>query len=109
MENGLAAGAGATAKVYRIDVPGKEETLFGVVIDAGDGADKTILEICDTGELKHTAYLPYEILVSGNTVYALNGKFRIALSFPDLTMGTFTKILSAPGAIAESLKAAAGG
>jgi len=33
----------------------------------------------------------------------LHGRFRIALSFPDLTMGTFTKIMSTPGEIEDLL------
>jgi hypothetical protein len=37
----------------------------------------------------------------------LHGKFRIALDFPDLTMGTFMKISGAPSAIEEKLKAVA--
>lgn len=92
-------------KVYRIDIPGKQETLFGVAIDSGKGADSTVMKSIDTGEDRHTAHLPYEILVSGGTAYALNGKFRIALSFPDLSMGQFGSISSAPGAIEDALKA----
>lgn len=109
VEAGLGAGKGGTSEVYRIDVPGKDETLIGVALTEGEGADKTILETIDKGDKKHTAYLPYEILVSGGNVYALHGKFRIALSFPDLSMGTFMKISNAPDAIEKSLKAAAGG
>ena len=61
------------------------------------------MDIVDQGLLKHTAHLPYEILVSGKKVLALRGRFRIAQSFPDLTLGTFMKIRSAPGAIKKSL------
>ena len=57
------------------------------------------MDNCDREHDKHTAYMPYEILVSGDTAYALRGKFRIAMSFPDLSMGTFLKISRAPGAI----------
>jgi hypothetical protein len=34
----------------------------------------------------------------------LHGRFRIALSFPDLTMGTFSKIMSTPGDIEEAMR-----
>jgi hypothetical protein len=105
---GLTAGNGGTAKVYEVEIPGKDETLFGVAVKAGKGADKTVMGNCDKGELKHSAHLPYELLVSGNKVYALKGKFRIAQSFPDLTMGTFMKISSAPDAIKTALEKAAG-
>jgi hypothetical protein len=107
VEAGLAAGKGGTAKVYRVDIPGKDETVFGVSIKEGDGSDKTVMATTDTGPLKHTAHLPYEMLVSGNKVYMLHGKFRIAQSFPMLTMGTFMKIVNAPGAIQDALEAAA--
>jgi len=107
VEAGLAAGKGGTSKVYRVDVPGKDETLFGVAIKSGEGADQHVMEITDQGELRHTAHLPYEMLVSGNKVYALHGKFRIAQSFPDLTMSTFMQISGAPDAIEEALKTVA--
>jgi hypothetical protein len=108
IEQRLAAGTAGASKVYRIDIPGKEETLFGVAISTGDGADKTVMSITDTGDMKHTAHLPYELLVTGNEAIALPGKFRIAVSFPDLGMGTFMKISSAPGAIKDTLGAVAG-
>lgn len=107
VEAGLAAGKGGTKKVYRVDVPGKEETIFGVGISQGDGADATVMTSIDTTADKHVAHLPYEILVSGGNAYALNGKFRIALSFPDLTMGQFGSISAAPGAIEGALTAVA--
>ncbi len=108
VEKGLTAGAGGTRKVYRVDVPGKAETLFGVAVLEGDGADKVVLETCDIDEQKHVAYAPWEILVSQGKVYAHHGRFRIAASFPDLGMGTFMKIVKAPGAIRDALAAAAG-
>lgn len=106
VEAGLAAGEGGVSKVYRIDIPGKEEVLFGVALSQGEGADETIMNVVDTAELSHAAHLPYEILVSGKEVIALHGKFRIAQSFPDLTMGTFMKISGAPDGIAKSLEKA---
>jgi hypothetical protein len=108
IEERLAAGTAGATKVYRIDIPGKEETLFGVAISSGDGADKSVMSATDTGDLKQTAHLPYELLVTGNEAIALPGKFRIAVSFPDLGMGTFMKISSAPGAISDVLGAVAG-
>ncbi len=95
--------------MYRIDIPGKQESVFGVAIEDPEGGDKVVMETCDIEEFKHTPHLPYELLVSGNRVYALHGKFRIAQSFPDLTMGTFMKISDAPDAIETALAAAAGG
>jgi hypothetical protein len=58
----------------------------------------------DTGALRHTTHLPYEVLVSGKNAYMLHGKFRIAQSFPDLSMGNFMSISAAPDAIETILK-----
>jgi hypothetical protein len=112
VEAGLAAGTAGVTKVYRIDVPGKEEAVFGVAIAKGKGADKYIMDYIDFGDVKSTAHLPYEILVSGNKAYHLFARFRIAISFPDLSMmgsNSFMSIMSAPGAIKESLTEAVTG
>ncbi|HSA78388.1 MAG TPA: hypothetical protein VLG72_05970, partial [Nitrospirota bacterium] len=107
VEAALAAKKGGSSKVYRGDVPGKKESVIGVAIADGNGADAAIMKVIDLGELKHTPHLPYEIVVANGTVYMLHGKFRIALDFPDLTMGTFMKISGAPSAIEEKLKVVA--
>ncbi len=108
VEKGLEKSPGVST-VYRIDIPGKDEVLFGVAIGSGKGADETVMGVTDTGTLRHTAHLPYEVLVSGGDVFALHGKFRIALSFPDLGMVTFMKISGAPGGIKKALKGAVRG
>lgn len=105
VESGLNNGK-TTKKIYRIDIPGKEETVIGVAILEGDGADKAIMGAIDKGALKQTAHLPYEVLISGKKAYILAGKFRIAQSFPDLSMGDFMTISSAPDAIESTIKAA---
>jgi hypothetical protein len=104
VETNLAARKGGTFKVYRVDVPGKKESVFGVGLTDGDGADAVVMKVIDKGELKHTAHLPYELVVSGGVVYMLHGRFRIASDFPDLTMGTFMKISGAPSDIENKLK-----
>jgi len=109
VEAGLKAGKGGTSKVYRIDIPGKEESVFGVALSEGESGDAHIMKIVDIANPKHTPHLPYELLVSGNTVYALHGKFRIAIDFPDLTMDTFMKISDSPDAIEKALATAAKG
>jgi len=111
VEAGLAAGKGGTAKIFRVDIPGKKQTLYGVALDktSGSAGDQHIMSRIDNTDLKQTAHLPYGLLVSGNNVYALHAKFRIANSFPDLTMGTFFKIEDAPDAIEKALATAAGG
>lgn len=89
--------------VYKLSIPGHELTLFGFALSGENGEGK-FLPIIDIGKPKHTAFLPYEVLVVGNKVQMLHGRYRIALSFPDLTMGTFTKIMSTPGNIEDLLK-----
>lgn len=106
VEAGLAAGKAGVTKVYRVDIPGKEEAVYGVAIAKGKGADKYVMDYIDFGDVKSTAHLPYEILVSGNKVYHLYARFRIAISFPDLSMmgsNSFMSIMSAPGAIKDAL------
>ena len=100
----LSSGKYKLGKVFEIAIPGKEEVLIGVTIGDGDGADTLIMPLIDKGEFKHTAHLPYAVLVSGDTVYSQAGKFRIASSFPDLTMGTFMDISDAPDGIKNSLQ-----
>ena len=119
VEAGLAAGKGGTKKVYRIDLPGKDVSVFGVGILTGDGVDKgdkdtdrEIMDIIDHQELRATAYLPYEMMVVGNEVVSMRGRYRIALHFPDTKMAGahgFTKIMSSPGGIKAALTAVASG
>ncbi|HAR45792.1 MAG TPA: hypothetical protein DCS05_06360, partial [Nitrospiraceae bacterium] len=101
VEANLATGKGGAFKVYRVDLTGKKESVFGVGLTEGGGADGAIMKVIDQGELKQTAHLPYELIVSDGKVFMLHGKFRIAVNFPDLTMGTFMKISGAPSAIED--------
>jgi hypothetical protein len=109
VESNLAAGKGGTVGIYRVDIPGKKETVFGVGLREGEGADATVMKTVDFGALKQTGHLPYELIVSDGAVYMMHGKFRIAVNFPDLTMGTFMKISSAPSGIENALKQVAAG
>ncbi len=109
VEAGLAAGKGSTRKVYRIDVS-PDETLFGVGLADGCGADANVMKEIDFKPVRSTGHLPYEVLVSKGEVYALHAKFRIALNFPDLSMmgdHSFMRIRCAPDSIERALKAAA--
>lgn len=119
VEKNLGAGIGGTVKVYRVDLPG-EVSVFGVGLPKGpfDGpdqgdvdTDKEILEVVDWQDLRHTAYLPYELMVKGGQVIALRARYRIALHFPDTKMAGahgFTKIMNAPWAIQIALEKVAG-
>ena len=78
-------------------------SLFGVEL-AGQRGEKLFLPKIDKKEPMHLTFLPYEFLVMKDKVGMLHGKFRIALSFPDLSMGTFMKISSTPGDIKNYLR-----
>lgn len=89
---------GDTKLVYSIEIPGQKATLYGIAL-SGEKGEEHFLPIIDGGSPKHTAFLPYEILLMDNVAVMLHGRYRIALAFPDLTMTTFGKIMSTPGDI----------
>ena len=104
----LANNKNGVSKVYRVDIPGKQESVFGVALKgSGDNKymdDQYIMNEIDFHDVKSTAHLPYEVLVSGNKVYALYARFRIAINFPDLSMmgkNSFMNIMKAPEAIRQ--------
>jgi hypothetical protein len=117
VEDNLKKGLGGVSQVYRIDIPGKDEVVFGVGMKKPNGGDKFmddsyIMGIIDFNENKGTAHLPYEILVSGTHVYHLYARFRIAINFPDLAMmgdNSFMNIMESPEAIKKALAKVAGG
>lgn len=123
VEQNLKAKKAGTSLVYKLDLgkdtKGKQMTLFGVGL-GGTGADdcssdKYIMSRIDKSHPRHTAHLPYELLVYGDEAEALYGRFRIAISWPYLPMlqsdtgATFFSIMCAPGAIKDALEAVAGG
>jgi hypothetical protein len=71
VEAGLAAGKHGVTKVYRVDVAGKKEVLFGVAMKgAGDTKmmdDAYLMSEIDFKDVKSAAHLPYDILVSPST------------------------------------------
>ena len=117
VEKNLAAHAGGTSKVYRIDIPGTKQTVFGVALAAGENGNKFmddnfIMNEIDFKENRSTAHLPYEILVKDGDVENLHSRFRIAMNFPDLSMmgaNSFMNIMPSPDAIKAAMTAAAGG
>ncbi|MDZ4202376.1 MAG: hypothetical protein U1C96_09560 [Gallionella sp.] len=107
----LSNNANGVSKVFRVDVPGKQETLFGVAMKGSGESkymdDQFIMKEIDFRDLKSTAHLPYDVLVSGNKVYALYARFRIAINFPDLSMmgqNSFMNIMKTPEAVRLALK-----
>lgn len=98
----LEAKKGNTVKVYELVSEDKNVAVFGVgLLDPTEG-EKKFLSII--GE-DHLANMPYEIILQDNEVTMLHGRFRLALYWPELTMGTFTKIMSTPGNIEGFMEA----
>jgi uncharacterized protein (DUF302 family) len=116
IEKNLEAGVAGVGKVYRLDL-GNDITVFGVSMKAPTEAEKDmddayIMSVVDFEALKGTAYMPIEILVDGNNVYAQHMRFRMAVHYPDLKMmgkNSFMNIMPSPNAIQEALTTAAGG
>jgi hypothetical protein len=114
VESGLAVEGDALSLIYRIDIPGKDQTVFGVGMKAtSDAKDEVDIDaahqmaIVDYEGYSKVAYFPYEVLVNGNEVEALHMRFRMAVHFPDLSMmgaHGFTKLMSSPGATQDVLK-----
>ena len=108
----LTANKNGVSKVYRVDVPGKKESVFGVALKGATEADKYmddrfIMSEIDFHDVKSTAHLPYDVLVADTKVYALYARFRIAIDFPDLSMmgkNSFMNIMKTPDAIRDVLK-----
>lgn len=116
VEASLAKKAGGVEKVYRVDLPGKEETIIGVHLSGPEdndcSGDRYIMKKIDFKKLKSSGHLPYEMVISKGNVRALYAEFRIAINFPDLSMvgsNSFASIMCAPDAIQTALIKAAGG
>ena len=101
IENNLKAKKGETLQVYKILYGDEKVAVFGVGLRNQEEGEAHFLPII--GE-DHIAAMPYEIILQDKTATMLHGKYRLALHWPDLTMGTFMKIMSTPGDIEDALK-----
>ena len=102
IENNLKANKGDSKMVYKLIYTSEKVAVFGVGLLNKEEGEPHFLPII--GEA-HAAALPYEIILQGKEATMLHGKYRIALHWPDLTMGTFMKIMSTPGDIEDTLEA----
>jgi len=102
IEKNLRAGKGQTQLVYKLVYPDKQVAVFGVGLRSAEDGEAYFLP--KIGQA-HAAALPYEIILQGKEATMLHGKYRIALHWPDLTMGTFMRIMSTPGDIEDMLEA----
>jgi len=102
IENNLKTHKANTVLVYKIIYPTEKVALFGIGLQSKEDGESYFLP--KIGE-ENIAAMPYEIILQGKTVTMLHGKYRLALSWPELTMGTFMKIMSTPGDIEDTLEA----
>lgn len=101
IEDNLKAHKGSTLKVYKVVYNSKKIAVFGVGLKSKTEGEAHFLPIIGESNI---AAMPYEIILQGNKVTMLPGKYRLALSWPELSMGTFMKIMSTPGDIEDMLK-----
>jgi len=88
--------------VYKISNPATQTAVFGIGLNT-NWTDCEAFFLPRIGE-DNIAALPYEIILQGNTVTMLHGKYRFALFWPELSMGQFMKIMSTPGKIEKRLR-----
>lgn len=87
--------------VFRLDIRGDGSSLlYGVGLP--DGIEKFNDKI-DT--MNQSQLLPYTVLIEDGEANILHAKFYLAVSFPQLTMTEFMKIMSVPGDIKDAFKA----
>jgi hypothetical protein len=100
IREGLSNG-GNTPKVYEIVQIEEEIAVFGIGLKDKEKGEAHFLPII--GE-SHVAAMPYELILQGNEVTMLHGRFRFAVYWPELKMKTFTKIMSSPGDVEDAMK-----
>ena len=101
IQNNLIKHKSGTLLVYKIIYKSKNVAVFGVGLkDKVTGEGHFLPKI----GISNIAAMPYEIILQGNKATMLNGKYRLAISWPELSMGTFMRIVSTPGDIEDTLK-----
>ncbi len=106
IQDNLARGVGKTTKVYEIIQPDKKLAVFGVAFNDAKEGDGWWVK---TAGVDNFAALPYEIYVVNNKASHLFARFRIALGWPNVGMGSFMRIVEAPAIIRDTLTMVAGG
>ena len=91
-----------TLKVYEIIDEQNNIAVFGMGLPDKEEGEAHFLPII--GE-SHVAAMPYEIILQNKKATMLHGRYRFALHWPELTMKTFTKIMSSPGDVEDAMKA----
>jgi len=87
--------------VYELLDERHQTAVFGIGLLNAEEGEPHFLPII--GE-RHIAAMPYEIILQGDEVSMLAGKYRFALYWPELTMGEFMKIMSTPGDVEDAME-----
>lgn len=101
IQKNLNAKKGNTKLIYQQVFEDEKVAVFGVGLLDSENGEKSFLPII--GE-DHIAAMPYEIILQGKEVTMLHGKYRFALYWPELSMGTFMKIMSTPGDVEDFME-----
>lgn len=105
IESNLAGNTVHARTVYKLIIPEQKIAVFGIaLLDKQKGEGKFLPVI---GE-ENIAAMPYEIILQNNTVTMLHGKYRLAMSWPELSLGRFMKISGTPGDIRDMMKSITG-
>ena len=102
IEANLKAKKGATVLVYKLVYEKENIAVFGIGLQDKAKGESYFLPIIGEDNI---AAMPYEIILQGKKATMLPGKYRLAMSWPELSMGTFMKIVSTPGNIEDTLEA----
>lgn len=97
----IASGGKDIQLVYEQVNEAKKTAVFGIGIHQTATGEGHFIPII--GE-RNIAAMPYEIILQEEEVSMLHGKYRFALYWPELTMGTFMKIMSTPGDVEEVME-----
>lgn len=107
VRDNLTRGLAGVSKVYEVAMPDRKIAVFGVAMNSPANGDAVMLK--KIGVQDRIAGFPYELFVIDNEVHAFYGRYRLALAFPDLSMGHFVRIVYAPEDILATMKTVAGG
>ncbi|MCP4884472.1 MAG: hypothetical protein GY908_11845 [Flavobacteriales bacterium] len=102
IEKNLKSQKGATQLVYSLKFNDAKVAVFGIAFLDEEKGEKQFLPIIGEDNL---AAMPYEIILEGKTATMLHGRYRLALHWPELTMGTFMKIRNTPGDYKDAFEA----
>jgi len=101
IKQNLANKKGGTKKVYELVFKNSKVAVFGVALTNKSDGEAFFLPAIGENNI---AAMPYQIIIQGNKATMLHGKYNLAIFWPELSMGTFMKIMSTPGYIEDTLE-----